>query len=208
VKDIIKWNEFYYNFDENKKSQFSMLEMSIFCDSLFLIANERTVDSKVRTYDAAFVLNQNQIYECQFSWKCANDTIESDFDVFREVLRLSGGSSCEGISTFYRQRSNHCIEIDDSVRIIDVNTFRGGDSLTEIIFSSRNNLKEIHGFENCVSLCRIEIPSSVKLIGQGGFSGCTSFHEVIFSSVGHLREMFVTYERWFQIVRWNLLYQK
>jgi hypothetical protein len=120
MKDVIKYHEIY----------------SIFSDSSFLIDPERIVDWKIRPFDTTFVLNENQIAECPFSWKCSNNTIEKGFSVFREVLKLSGGSDCESVSTLYWKKSNQCIEIDDSVEIIELNIFRGSDSFTEIVFSS------------------------------------------------------------------------
>jgi hypothetical protein len=187
MRNVIEYNEFYHDCHEKTRSQFSVLQMPIFCDSVFLIEIDQIVDLKVRTFDTAFVLNQNKIEKCLFSWKCSYDKIESQFSVFYEVLKLSGGSGYESVSTFYRKKSNHCIEIHDFVKIINVNTFCDSDSLTEIIFASTNNLREIHGFEKCVSLRRIEIPSSVEVIGEYGFSECTSLNEVLFSSGGHLR---------------------
>jgi hypothetical protein len=50
-------------------------------------------------------------------------------------------------------------------------------------------LREIGGFGECTSLCRIEIPSSVETILENGFCGCTSLNEIVFSSDTHLREI-------------------
>jgi hypothetical protein len=50
-------------------------------------------------------------------------------------------------------------------------------------------LREISGFCECTSLCRIEIPSSVEKIGFNGFRECTSLNEIVFSSDSHLREI-------------------
>jgi hypothetical protein len=48
-------------------------------------------------------------------------------------------------------------------------------------------LREIDGFCECTSLCRIEIPSSVEEITLNGFFGCTSLNEIVFSSDSDLR---------------------
>jgi hypothetical protein len=55
--------------------------------------------------------------------------------------------------------------------------------------SSGADLREICGFQECTSLCRIELPSSVETIMVLSFRGCTSLNEVIFSSDSHLREI-------------------
>jgi hypothetical protein len=62
--------------------------------------------------------------------------------------------------------------------------------LNEIIFSSDSHLREISGFGQCTSLCRLEIPSSVVTIGLNGFSGCTSLNDIVFSSDSHLRKIY------------------
>jgi hypothetical protein len=59
--------------------------------------------------------------------------------------------------------------------------------LNEIVFSSDSHLKNISGFGECTSLCRIEIPSSVEAIWDKGFSGCISLNEIVFSSDSRLR---------------------
>jgi hypothetical protein len=78
MKAIIERNEFYSNFNEQTKKEFALLPMAIFCNSVFLIDLEKKVGSKVRTFDPAFVLNENQMEKCQFSWKCGNDKIETN----------------------------------------------------------------------------------------------------------------------------------
>jgi hypothetical protein len=61
---------------------------------------------------------------------------ENELNSYRQVLRRSGGSSFEGESTFSQKKSSTCVEIDPTVKIIDINEFSGCESLTEIIFSS------------------------------------------------------------------------
>jgi hypothetical protein len=61
--------------------------------------------------------------------------------------------------------------------------------LNEIVFSPDSYLREIYGFGDCTSLCRVEIPSSVETIGPDGFGGCTSLNEIVFPSDSHLREI-------------------
>jgi hypothetical protein len=50
-------------------------------------------------------------------------------------------------------------------------------------------LKEIEGFQHCISLCRIKIPSLVEQVRYKGFFGCISLNEIIFSRESHLREL-------------------
>jgi hypothetical protein len=102
----------------------------------------------------------------------------------RQVLKLSGGCS-----SFSRMKSGDCLQIDDSVEIVGEKDFKGYESLEEIILSSSLHLREIRGFQECASLCRIEIPSSVEMITFKAFFECTSLKEVIFSSDSHLREI-------------------
>jgi hypothetical protein len=180
MKDIIECNMFCCNFQERQQCKFPLVQMPVLCDWAFLLAMHRNIDSKVTTCDSAFVLNQNEIKECQFSSQSPTDKIGKEYSVPCEVLKLSGGSGCKSVSTFLRKKTNHCIEIDDSVQIINVSTFYDTDSLTEIIFSSKNGLKEIDGMEQCVSLCRIEIGSSVEVIGGCDFFECTSLSAIIF----------------------------
>jgi hypothetical protein len=187
TKDIIRCHKFYCNFYERNKSEFSMLEMPIFSDLTFLIEPERIVDWRIRACDTAFLWNH--VIEFEFSRRCEYDKIETEFDVFREVLKLSGGSGRENVSTSYRKKSHRCLDIDDSVEIITRRAVYGNESFTAINFSSKNNLSEIHGFENFMSLRRVEIPSSVEVIGAFGFFGCTLLNDIIFSSHGHLREI-------------------
>jgi hypothetical protein len=51
-------------------------------------------------------------------------------------------------------------------------------SLNEVIFSIDGHLRDMFGFAECASLCRIEIPSSVEVIELSGFKSCTSLNEV------------------------------
>jgi hypothetical protein len=63
--------------------------------------------------------------------------------------------------------------------------------LSEIVFSGQTRLKEISGFQKCVSLSRIEIPSSVVIIENNSFRGCTSLNNIVFSSGSHLQRVAV-----------------
>jgi hypothetical protein len=54
-------------------------------------------------------------------------------------------------------------------------------------FSSDSQLREISGFRECTSLCRIELPSSIERIEYLGFIGCTSLKEIHFSSDSELK---------------------
>jgi hypothetical protein len=191
MKDIIDCNEFHCDFYQKNESEFSVLELPIFWDSAFLIEIESIVDCRVITCNAAFAADRNHVERCQFLWKCEKDKIETEFDVFREILTMSGGSRWKIVSSSSQTKSNgHVqIEFDKSVRIIALTDFCDRDSWTEVTFSSRTDLREISGFRRCSALCRIVIPSSVEKIGAFGFSGCTSLNDIIFSSDSHLREI-------------------
>jgi hypothetical protein len=189
MKDVIECSEFYHDFYESKQSEFSVLQMSIFQSSVSLPVIGKIIDSKVGTCDATFLLNENQIEEPQFSWKCPASKIENEFYALREVLKLGGGSGWRSFSVFYRKKSKHCIEIQDFVQTVNPHTFCDSNSLTKIIFSSKDNLREINGFQRCTSLRQIKIPSSVRVIGWYGFCQCLSLNKVIFSSGSHLREI-------------------
>jgi hypothetical protein len=102
-----------------------------------------------------------------------NERIASVLNEMRQVLRLSGGS-----------HSQSCLEIDGSVELIRKDDFCC-ESLKTVTFSSQSLLREIDGFQHCISLLRIGIPSSVEQITEHGFRGCTSLVEVIFSSDSH-----------------------
>jgi hypothetical protein len=153
-----------------------------------LIEGDRTIDSKVGTSDTAVSWNQNQIEKRPFSWKSAKGKIEHEFSVFPEISKVSSGSGWENGAIVNRQKPDHSIEIDDFVQIIHVNILWGSHSLTEIVFSSKNNVREIWGFARCRSFCRAEIPSSVEIIETYGFVECISLNKMIFSSDNHLRE--------------------
>jgi hypothetical protein len=100
MKDIIECNMFCCNFHKKQHSEFSLVQMPVLYDWAFLIAIDRNVDSKGRTCDSAFLLNQKEIKECQFSSQSPNDKIGNEFSLFCEVLKLSGGSGCKCVSIF------------------------------------------------------------------------------------------------------------
>jgi hypothetical protein len=56
------------------------------------------------------------------------------------------------------------------------------------MFSSDIHLREISGFGNCTSLCRIEIPSSVEVIRKYGFTSCQLLRVVIFQAGCRIRK--------------------
>jgi hypothetical protein len=120
----------------------------------------------------------------QFFYDSENDLIVTEVNSFRELLKLSGGSQ-----TSSGMKSNTSCEIADSVESLDCNAFFKWKSLTKVIFTSPSHLREVSGFGDCTSLCRIEIPSSVEKIGDCGFYCCTSLNQIIFSSNSHLREI-------------------
>jgi hypothetical protein len=51
-----------------------------------------------------------------------------------------------------------------------------------VIFEADSHLKQIEGFNGCVSLIRMNIPASVKVICNRAFSGCSGLREVIFEA--------------------------
>jgi hypothetical protein len=189
MKDIIEWNESPCDFAEKINLSFVCFEQLFSVIPLLWIESDGKDDAKVKTSGAAFVLNQHQVDQGGFSCKCATDKIENESNIFCEVLKLTTGSGCESLSTFYLKKVNHFVKIDDSVQIISGDAFCHDDSLAEIVFSPQNNLRQIQGFEKCVSLPRTEIPSSVETITEYGFSGCISLNEIIFSSHIHLRQI-------------------
>jgi hypothetical protein len=83
------------------------------------------------------------------------------------------------------------VEIPASVEIVE--GFSGWDSLESVTFAISGRLREMRGFCESISLCRIEIPDSVELIGgrgqRGCFAGCSALAEVLFGAHGHLREI-------------------
>jgi hypothetical protein len=62
---------------------------------------------------------------------------ENQVNYYRQILRMSGGSSLKGESTFLRKKSNTSIEIDPTVIIIGTHEFSGCESLTAVIFFIR-----------------------------------------------------------------------
>jgi hypothetical protein len=123
--------------------------------------------------------------ESQMTFNKGEDvSIENGMYEIGQVLKLSGGCS-----SFSWIKSSDCLKIDDSVEIISRTDFQSCSSLNEVIFSSNCHLREIDGFQKCISLCRIEIPASVELIGDLGFFQCTSLTEIFFLSDSHLREI-------------------
>jgi hypothetical protein len=135
-----------------------VLHIPILCDSLFWIEIHRNHDPKIKTSDGAFVSNQNKVGPRQFSWKCPTDETENRLDVFCEVSTLRAGSGCESASTFYLKKLNHFVKFDECAQIIIRNALCHDDSFTKIVLSSQDNLRQIHGFEKCVSLRRTELP--------------------------------------------------
>jgi hypothetical protein len=172
-------NSKFCDFFDRMNSAFSLFTILFSSDSDCLIDSEG-----VEGHGSIFILSENKGEECEFSREC-----DKEVEVLCEVLKLSGGSRGEDDSSFLQKKSNHFLEIDDSVEIIQLNDFINNDSFTGVIFSSNSQLREIGGFQQCTSLYRIEIPSSVKIIWEFGFFRCTSLNEVIFSSESQLQEI-------------------
>jgi hypothetical protein len=154
---------FYFYFDSST--------FLIGMEGFFEMSDRGTESSKIEIFCLSDNENEN---------KNENENIMSEMYEIRQLLRLSGGS---------RNKSIEILEIDDSVEIVGNEDFNSRHSLKKIIFSSGNHLREISGFQQCISLCQIEIPPSVEKIGLDGFRGCTSLNAIVFSSDGHLREI-------------------
>jgi hypothetical protein len=183
---------FSNSFDEKKRELFVEKER-YFCSHW--IEMERVFGLKTRGSYDYFVLKVSEITASQIlsysdgKNENENESIVSEKDEIRELLKLSGGSKMEDCSSFSSKELTNVIRIKDSDEIIGEEDFNGDESLNEVIFSTSNHLREIDGFSKCTSLCRIEIPSSVEKIGEIGFSGCTSLNEIIFSPDSHLKEI-------------------
>jgi hypothetical protein len=187
---------FFSNVFEETNWKSSVENKRNFCSSAFLIETESIFEQGIFGSEFYFVLQAIEVWESKIFWSGQSETetekgtavenIANEIDEIRQLLRLSGGSSFEGSSSAPGSTSKDGIRIDDSVSIIGPDDFMHRESLTEVIFSSSDHLREINGFCECRSLCRIEIPSSVEAIGTDGFYGCISLNEVVFSSDSHL----------------------
>jgi hypothetical protein len=176
--------EFCSEFLEISKSQFSVVNESLCRDSDSLIEMNVFSEIEVGGSESDLLLKDNEREENDVFVGSEIDGFGKELCEVRQLLRLSGGSS-----RFWLAKSDDCIEIDDSVEVIELNDFHNNSSLKKVVFSSGSHLRQIEGFQRCTSLWRIEIPSSVELIGMFGFNGCTSLTEVIFSRESHLREI-------------------
>jgi hypothetical protein len=169
-----------------------MERKSSFSSSVFELGMERIFGMKIGGSDYYFVLKVSEISENQiFLYNESaneNESIVSEKDEFRELLKLGGGSRIEGFSNLSGTKSTNVILIHDFLGIIKEKDYKDDKSLKEVIFSTSNHLKAIHGFCGCTSLCRIEIPSSVEKIAVFAFHGCTSLREVAFSSDSHWKK--------------------
>jgi hypothetical protein len=161
--------------------------------SALLIEMENIVGLRNVGNECCFVLQGTEVRKSEMFGSGQNEkekeTIISEMDEIRQLLKLSGGSNAQGMLRSPRTTSDSVLRIDDSVDMIESHDFKLCTSLTTVIFSSSNNSKIMQGFRECTSLCRIEIPSSVEMIGAGSFNGCRSLNEVVFSSESHLRNI-------------------
>jgi hypothetical protein len=199
MKDATDYYQILPNCFYGNKSESLIDRKPDFCLSTFLIEME--------VNENFFVVNETESLDLEiFRWSESgnqtekekekeketeneNDRMIMEMNDIRQVLELSGGSKLEDFSSFSTTKSEHFVEIAESVEIIRMFNFSCLESLKKVIFSSGNHLKEIHGFFGCISLCRIEIPSSVERIGFNGFFRCASLNEIVFSSDSHLREI-------------------
>lgn len=79
------------------------------------------------------------------------------------------------------------LTLDDSIEIIDANTFQDCTTLEEI--SLPRNLKELGGrcFLNCNNLHTVHIPQGITSLPEQTFQNCTSLREVVLpESITHL----------------------
>jgi hypothetical protein len=83
------------------------------------------------------------------------------------------------------------VSINNRITIISDGCFRKCESLNEIIFESKSQLKEIgeSAFEKSGLLSSIRIPNSVEKLGDSCFYWCKSLREVIFESESQLKEI-------------------
>jgi hypothetical protein len=164
---------------EMKAFQCSVLRIPFFYELNSFRETKGDPISRMRSNDSNFFVKKKEREVNENIWRGSeenehnNEIIENKVSFIRQILRLSGGSNRH---TFFRMTSDNCVEIDDSIDVIERADLIGLESLKEVRFSSRNHLIEIDGFEHCLSLCRIDIPPSVRKIGSFGFNGCTSLN--------------------------------
>jgi hypothetical protein len=177
-----------------KTLECSILRIEFFCELNCFDEMKDDLISIMRINDSDFFVNEKERETNENILGCdqenenenENEMTEDKMSFIRQILRLSGGSTGH---TSFRMTSDNCVEIADSVKIIEKKDLIGLESLNEVHFSSGNHLIEIDGFEECPSLCRIDIPSSVKKIGSCGFHCCRSLNIITFSSNSHLRDI-------------------
>jgi UDP-glucose 4-epimerase len=184
-------HRFFSEFFSENTSKSSVERNQYFFSSAFVMEMEMAMIFGERMMRSEW--NGTEFLKNQMFWygdnENENENVANEMYEIRHILELSGGSRIEGFSSFSGQKPAEVIEIDDSVEIVREGDFHGYTSLNMIIFASSNVLREISGFRECASLCRIELPSSVEVIGEYGFDKCTSLTEVVFSSSSHLRQV-------------------
>jgi hypothetical protein len=87
------------------------------------------------------------------------------------------------------KRFKSILHIAKSVKVIGWQDFNECVFLCDVTFSADSQVREIAGFCECQSLCRIEIPSSVEIVAESGFFECPSLNEILFSIDSHLCEI-------------------
>jgi hypothetical protein len=124
-------NFFSFNIYEMNTFECSVLRMQFFCESPYFHEMKEDFSSITIRSDSTFLgqkkegeVNEN-ILKCQHRNEKESEILESEVCFFRRVLRLSGGSSFASRGTFFRMISDNCIEIDDSVEVIERNDLKG-----------------------------------------------------------------------------------
>jgi hypothetical protein len=113
-----------------------------FCDrhfysSAFLIEMENIFSLKCIGSKCLFILKPTESFNIQIFWCNGNDnenkidSISSEMDEIRRLLRLSGGSRSQCFSGI---SSSHFIKIEESVEIIGEQDFKHWESLKKFYF--------------------------------------------------------------------------
>jgi hypothetical protein len=164
TKESANWNQFSEFFFERMKSELATQRNALFksCDCFF-----------------GFPANENfghAVCDCLFDWTERSterkidgeddaNCLRSEINQFRQLLQENGGSSSDDGCTLIPSVSPRFIEIGRHLEIIPPRKFTGLKQLNRVSFASDSQVKQIDGFGNCTSVCRIEFPSSVEIIG-------------------------------------------
>jgi hypothetical protein len=142
------------------------------CDSLKSICLPASVESICGTSFATSSLTRIEI--------------ESGNKFYRILGGFVVGLNASQIIRYFGTES--CVEIPDTVEVLDSQSFSHCSSIREVRFGSDSKLNCIRGcaFEGCTNLQSIAIPSLVTIIDRDGFYGCESLPAISFCSTTHL----------------------